>query len=127
MKYLNKKYIKKTYNNTYPGIIDIYIEDTRDNYIDQFALGQIGSITISVDFFQTNVTYDNEDIKEKILSEVLKELFGETKIEGVKEDYSKYYNKIKNMIEQGTMSHLGYKEDNIDLEQSYEPISRKHR
>ena len=88
--------------------ITLSFQDTRDDYVCPTALGDIGEIIIYEDcIFITPNNYDDKIIetREKELQETFKEIFGTDKI-----DYSsnEYYQKIKNMIENGTLKSLGY-------------------
>ena len=106
MKYINNSSIKKTYEEEYETVI-LHFEDIRDDYIEEKVLGRIGTINISRGFFQIVPEDDFEHLekKEDIIDEAIEELFGTTNIE---ENSNKYYEKIKEMITDGTLETFGY-------------------
>ena len=94
------------WKQSYETVI-LHFEDIRDNYIEEEVLGRIGTINISRGFFQIVPEDDFEYLekKEDIIDEAIEELFGTTNIE---ENSNKYYEKIKEMITDGTLETFGY-------------------
>lgn len=122
-----EKYIEKTYMVEDENIT-IQLTDTRDNYIYEDALGEIGSICLSplgVIIFPTYSVDERQDkLKEMTLLLSFKEIFGEEKYNPLSKEY---YQKIKTMIENGTLDSMGYiqehdentKNSNLSLNRKY--------
>jgi len=119
------KTIEKKYELN-DGYITLYFSDPRDNYIYSTALGDIGNITICENgvFILSNQDNDEKIVvrREKILLEAFKEIFGIDKIDYLS---SEYYPKIKTMIENGTLTSLGYKIV-IQSEEEFDDIISYH-
>lgn len=101
--------------------ITLRLEDTRDSYVHENALGEIGKIYISREGIMMSANYDANKkldfLRYKKLTEAFSEIFEAT-------DYNplsrKYYDKILIMIEDGTLEFLGYEIKRIteDLEET---------
>lgn len=123
-----EEYIEKTYIMEEDNIT-IKLEDTRDDYVEPNALGNIGTINLSPSgaLILPDYSTDSEldEIKEKKLLLSFKEIFGE-------EEYNplsgEYYQKIKIMIQNGLLTPLGYKQErhgrDFDI---IEHLNRKHK
>lgn len=98
--------------------ICINVIDTRDSYIYDDAMGDIGNIFISRQGVLICPDYGSDDTiiheKEIILIQTFKELFGVDKYNPLS---SEYYTKINNMIHNGTLSTLRYTiEEDIEFD-----------
>lgn len=102
-KYINKKCIINE------DEIIIKLEDLRDEYIYEFALGEIGTIYITKDCLFINPKFDPnlkiQELRNKKLYESFYEIFQEKHYESLS---NKYYNKIISMINNKTLEQLGY-------------------
>lgn len=103
--------------------IQILLEDTRDSYITKNYLGVLGSIFISKEgttiISQPDYDLKIQALKEKYLLKAFKEIFNEENYEPLTD---KYYEKIQNMIKDGTIESLGYEIKKIEsnIEELYE-------
>lgn len=115
MQHINKPYIRKTYIEYPDEAITLYLEDTRDNYVNKSALGEIGNICIAKGYIGCNADYtgENETVKEQILEEAIQEIFGITKIDTLSEEY---YDIIMKKLQDGTLAALGYTEKSLEYE-----------
>lgn len=103
----NKKYIRKTYVQG-EDYVSIYLEDTRDNYVLEDALGKIGSIAIEKEatiILPDTSSVEEIDKKEEILLHALVEILGFTKINFASLEN---YEIVKRKIADGTLQELGY-------------------
>ena len=92
-------------------LVIITLEDIRDSYIFEDALGIIGKIYISKNgvMLYPETLYDElNQRRENALLKAFKEIFG-------KEEYNplsgEYYNKITEMIRNGKLVSLGYNQE----------------
>lgn len=123
-----EEYIEKTYIMEEDNIT-IHLEDTRDNYVESNALGNIGAIYLSnagmliLPQYEDNKELDK--IKEEYLLLSFKEIFGIDEYDPLS---SEYYQKIKMMIQKGFLDSLGYKQENSEYDfDIIEHLNRKYR
>lgn len=104
------KNIIKEYNIDEIGI-QITLEDPRDSYVEKEALGVIGNIYLSPQgvFLIEQADFDERKnrIRESIVLQVFSELFGTKEYNPLSREY---YDKLKAMIDNKTLSALGYTE-----------------
>lgn len=133
MKYIDKPYIKKTYEFDPQELVMLRLEDVRDNYVEENALGKIGYISIGKGYLSFVAEYDEESKiseKETALMEAYKEIFGRREIDSTS---NIHYVTIKGMIADGTLETLGYEQEkaleqdedyNVDYLNGYNPRRR---
>lgn len=105
--------------------IIIKLEDLRDEYIYESALGEIGTICITKDSLFINTKFDPnyqiQESKNKLLYKAFYEIFKEKEYDSLS---NKYYVKIMYLIKNKILEELGYI---IKTEEEYlnELISKK--
>lgn len=104
-------------------LIEIRLEDIRDNYIYQNALGDIGSIYISNEGIQIFPHFDPNSkiysLRNKELLQIFKEIFDTTEYNPLSNEY---FHKINQMIENKTLEKLGYIIEKTELIDEFEEI-----
>ena len=117
--------------NVYEDSVILYLEDLRDNYICEEALGKIGQIEISSYGYLIIPEYDDDErekIKQQKLEAEVNKLFGKKDNNALPESY---YAEILSMIENGTLASFGYTiqkmtDEYDDDDAFYKPKSRGH-
>ena len=110
--------IEKTYLIDEDKTVIIKLEDTRDAYIHNDALGIIGKIYISTNgvMIQSETSYDElEQNREDALLAAFKEIFGKAEYNPLS---GEYYTKITEMIANGKLASLGYTDESEKYEKT---------